>query len=98
MIYFLNPALYLLATNVLGPRSNQSIFENKIEILKKIDKSFEDSTFGNFQWVGYFHVFSALLGIFELTIMGNHYDLYSKVSDFTITMCLRNFGPSILRV
>ena len=28
-------------------------------------------TLGNIQWVGYFHVFGALLGIFELAIMVN---------------------------
>ena len=26
-------------------------------------------TLGNIQWVGYFHVFGALLGIFELAII-----------------------------
>ena len=30
--------------------------------------------------------------------MGHCYDLYSKVSCFTISMCLRNFGTNILRV
>ena len=49
-------------------------------------------------WVGYFHVFRALLGVFELIIMGDCCDLYSKVSCFTISMCLRNFGSNILRV
>ena len=39
---------------------------------------------GIIQWVGYFHVFRALLGLFELNIMGDCYDLYSKVSGFTI--------------
>ena len=53
---------------------------------------------GIIQWVGYFHVFRALLGVFELTIMGDCYDLYSKYSGFTISMCLRNFGSNILRV
>ena len=53
---------------------------------------------GNIQWVGYFHVFRALLGVFDLTIMGDCYDSYSKVSCFTISMCLRNFGSNILRV
>ena len=55
-------------------------------------------TVGNIQWVGYFHVFGALLEIFELTIMGDCYYLYSKFSSFTISMCLRNFGPNLLRV
>ena len=30
--------------------------------------------------------------------MGDCYDLYSKVSVFTISMCLRIFGSNILRV
>ena len=34
---------------------------------------------GIIQWVGYFHVFSALLGIFELTIMGDCYDYIAKI-------------------
>ena len=55
-------------------------------------------TLGNIQWVGYFHVFGALLGIFELAIMGDCYYLYSKFSGFTISMCLRNFRPNSLRV
>ena len=38
------------------------------------------------------------MGVFELTIMGDYYDLYSKVSCFTISMCLRNFGSNILKV
>ena len=50
------------------------------------------------QWVGYFHVFRALLGVFELIIMGDCCDLYSKVSCFTISMCLKNFESNILRV
>ena len=50
------------------------------------------------QWVGYFHVYRALLGVFELIIMSDCCDLYSKVSCFTISMCLRNFGSNILRV
>ena len=50
------------------------------------------------QWVGYFHVFRAFLGVFELTIMGDCYDLYSKDSGFTISMCHRNFESNILRV
>ena len=53
---------------------------------------------GIIQWVGYFHVFRALLGVFELTIMGHFYDLYSKYSGFTTSMCLRKFGSNILRV
>ena len=55
-------------------------------------------TLGNIKWVGYFHVFRALLGIFELAFMGDCYYLYGKFSCFTILMCLRNFGPNILRV
>ena len=53
---------------------------------------------GIIQWVGYFNVFSAHLGVFELTIMGDCYDLYSKDSGFIISMCFRNFGSNILRV
>ena len=53
---------------------------------------------GIIQWVGYFHVFRALLGVFELTFMGDTYGLYSKDSGFTLSMCLRNFGSNILRV
>ena len=53
---------------------------------------------GIIQWVGYFNVFSAHLGVFELTIMSDCYDLYSKDSVFIISMCLRNFGSNILRV
>ena len=34
--------------------------------------------FSIIQWVGYFHVFRAFLGVFELTIMGDCYDLYNK--------------------
>ena len=30
---------------------------------------------GIIQWVGYFNVFSDHLGVFELTIMGDCYDL-----------------------
>ena len=55
-------------------------------------------TLGSIQWVGYFNVFRAPLGVFELIIMGDCGDLYSKVSCFTISMCLRNFGSNILRV
>ena len=33
----------------------------------------------------------SFLGVFELTIMGDCYDSYSKVSGSTIAMCLRNF-------
>ena len=51
---------------------------------------------GIIQWVGYFHVSSALLG--ELTIMSDCYDLYSKVSGVTIPMYLRSFGSNISRV
>ena len=50
---------------------------------------------GIIQWVEYFHVFRAFLGVFELTIMGDCYDLYSKDSGFTISMCLRNLGSNI---
>ena len=50
------------------------------------------------RWVGYLHVFRALLGVFEHIIMGDGCDLNSKVSCFTISMCLRNFGSNILRV
>ena len=55
---------------------------------------------GIIQWVGYFHVFRAPLGVFELIIMGDRdcCDLYSKVSCFTISMCLRNVESNILRV
>ena len=53
---------------------------------------------GIFQWVGYFYVFRALLGVFELTIMGDCYDLYSKDTGLTTSMFLRNFGSNILRV
>ena len=47
---------------------------------------------------GVLSCFQGLLGVFELTIMGDCYDLYSKDSCFTISMCLRNFGSNILRV
>ena len=53
---------------------------------------------GIIQWEGYFHVFRALLGVFELPIMGDCYDLYSKDSGFTTSICLRNFGSNILRI
>ena len=53
---------------------------------------------GIIQWVGYFHVFRALLGVFELTLMGDTYNLYCKDSGFILSMCLRNFGSNILRV
>ena len=56
------------------------------------------SILGIIQWVGYFHVFMALLGVFELTFMGNTYNLYSKDSGLTLSMNLRNFGLHILRV
>ena len=42
--------------------------------------------------------FRPLLGVFELTIIDDCYELYSKVSCFTILMCLRNFGSNILSV
>ena len=53
---------------------------------------------GIIQWVGYFYVFRALLGVFELTFMVDTYNLYSKDSGFTLSMCLRYFGSNILRV
>ena len=34
---------------------------------------------GIIQWVGYFHVFRALLGVFELTIMGDCNDYIAKI-------------------
>ena len=46
---------------------------------------------GIIQWVGYFHVPRALLGVFELTFMDETFDLYSKDSGFTLSMCLTNF-------
>ena len=52
---------------------------------------------GSIQWVGYFRVSRALLGVFELTSMGDSYNLYSKDSSFTLSMCFRNFGSNILR-
>ena len=33
---------------------------------------------GIIQWVGYFHVFRAFLGVFELTIMGDCNDYIAK--------------------
>ena len=53
---------------------------------------------GIIRWVGYFHVFSALLGVFALTIMDDCCDLYCKDSGFTSFMCLRNFVSNILKV
>ena len=53
---------------------------------------------GIIQWMGYFHVFRALLGVLELSIMGDCYDFYSKDFGFTTSMCLRNFGSNIFRV
>ena len=47
---------------------------------------------------GVLSCFQGLLGVVELTIMGDCYDLYSKDSGFTISMCLRNFESNILRV
>ena len=38
------------------------------------------------------------LGIFELAFMPDCYYLYVKLSGFSISMCLRNFGPNILSV
>ena len=34
---------------------------------------------GIIQWVGYFHVFRAILGVFELPIMGDCYDYLAKI-------------------
>ena len=34
---------------------------------------------GIIQWVGYFHVFRALLGVFELTIKSYCYDYIAKI-------------------
>ena len=34
---------------------------------------------GIIQWVGFFHLFRALLGVFELTIMADCYDYKAKV-------------------
>ena len=48
--------------------------------------------------MGYFHVLRALLGVFELTIICDCYDLDSNVSGFTISMCLKIFGSSMLSV
>ena len=53
---------------------------------------------GIIQWVGYPYVFRALWGVFELTIMADCYDLYSKDSGLTLSMCHRNFGSNILRI
>ena len=53
---------------------------------------------GIIQWVGYFHDSRALLGVFELIFMDDNYNLYSKDSGFTLSLCLRNFGSNILRV
>ena len=53
---------------------------------------------GIIQLVGYFHVSRTLLGVFEVTFMGDPYNLYSKDSGFILSMCLRNFGSIILRV
>ena len=53
---------------------------------------------GIIQWVWYFHVFRAVLGVFELIIIGDCCDLYGKAVCLTISMCLRNFGSNILRV
>ena len=47
---------------------------------------------------GVFSCFQCPLGLFELAIMGDCYCLYSRFSGFTISMCLRNFEPNILRV
>ena len=55
-------------------------------------------TLVNIQWVGYFHVFGCPFRDIDLAIMGDCYYLYSKFSGFTVSMCLKNFGPNILRV
>ena len=47
---------------------------------------------------GVLSCFWCVLGIFELGFMGDCYNLYGKLSGFTISMCLRNFGPNVLRV
>ena len=47
---------------------------------------------GNIQWVGYFHVFGAFYGYL------NSLSCVGIFSGFTISMCLRNDGPNILRV
>ena len=43
-------------------------------------------------------MFRCFLGIFKLAVMRDCYYLYGAFSGFTILMCLRNFGPNILRV
>ena len=43
-------------------------------------------------------MFWCFLGIFEIAFMRDCYHLYGKFSSFTISMCLRIFGPNILRV
>ena len=47
---------------------------------------------------GVLSCFRFFLGIFELAFMRDCYYLYSIFSGFTISMCIRNFGPNILRV
>ena len=110
--FFLNPAhLNRLAKNDLGSRLNKSIFENKNVIHKTIrkririffllvqnSKAIENAYFRHYSVGGVLLCFQALLGVFELTIMGDCYNLYSKDAGFTTSMCLRNFGSNILRV
>ena len=47
---------------------------------------------------GVLSCFRVFLVIFELAFMRDCYNLYGKFSGFIISMCLRNFGPNILRV
>ena len=47
---------------------------------------------------GVLSCFLCFLGIFELSFLGDCYYLYGKFSGITISMCLRNVGPNILRV
>ena len=47
---------------------------------------------------GVLSCFQCPFGVFELTTMGDCYDLYSKYSGLTVSMCLRNFGSNMLRV
>ena len=47
---------------------------------------------------GVLSCFRCFLGIFELAFMRDCYNLYGIFSGFTISMCLRNVGPNILRV
>ena len=47
---------------------------------------------------GVLSCFRCFLGIFELAFMRDCYYLYGIFSGFTISMCLRNVGPNVLRV